>query len=276
MINKYLNQYYFDRMNPLLLLCLLALTIALCGCESQDNELVLSHHNGHTLQLFDHTTVRSIGERNHQAVLLFDGKTVSNQNVGFPLLPEKYPNWLIRNYETVQPSPEQEQTIWTVYVSPSAFKRDDFDQLVACFDANRTAFDAALISFSMPNNGKTGRIGRLVYGEAPKSMVFRPAHARYQREGKGDQFDETLTINPDGAWFFSAAGESDGFHMVSNLAQGKLTVKNGQLSLEKPLEITHPLFTVRPEMVNLSSADYLQSFTDSTGQSLLSVLTYPF
>ena len=276
MINNWHNRSYFTIMNPVLLPCLLTLTISLCGCEPQDNELVLSHHNGHTLQLFDHTTVRSIGERNHQAMLLFDGKTVSSQNVGFPLLPEQYPNWVIQNYVTEPPGPEQEQTLWTVYVSPTIFKRDDFDQIVACFEANRPAFDSALMSFSMPNNGKTGRIGRLVYGEEPKPIVFRPSHVRYQRANKGDQFDETLTINPDGSWFFSATGESDGFHMVSNLAQGKLMVKNGQLSLEKPFEINHPLFTVRPEMANLSSVDYLQSFTDSTGKSVLSVLIYPF
>ncbi|GAB3893382.1 hypothetical protein GCM10028803_07440 [Larkinella knui] len=257
------------------LLSIIAVAGGLCGCEPQDNPLVISTYNGHTLQLIDHTTVRSIGERNHQAVLIFDGKLVSDQNIGFPLLPENYSDWVIRNYDLDLSSPEQ--TPWTVYMSPKTFTRAEYDQMIACFEVKWSEFDSTLTNFSTPNYGKSGRIERIVYGEAPQPMVFRPARLRYQTVyGPDADPEETFIIRPDGTWSFTIASNGDGSRFVANAANGTLLANNGQLSLEKPFEIDNPMLSVRPDMIDLSDPEYFQSFTDSTGKPLLSVIKYPF
>ncbi|GAB3935908.1 hypothetical protein GCM10028804_55500 [Larkinella terrae] len=237
--------------------------------------LVVSQYKGHTLQLIDHTTARSIGERNHQAVLVFDGKTVSDQNVGFPLQPEQFPNWIIRHYAPELSSPNQ--TPWTVYMSPKSFNRTEFEQMVACYEAKWMDFDTTLANFKTPGYGKTGRIERLVFGEAPRQLVFRPARLRYQSTyGREAKPEETFIINPDGTWFFRISSHNNGTQIVANAAYGSLLVSNGKLSIEKPLVISNEMHSIRPEMSGLSDLDYIQSFADSTGKPLLSVVNYPF
>jgi hypothetical protein len=262
-------------MNAFIRFFLAAIAYFLWGCDPEDNTLVVSTYKGHTLQLIDHTTVRSIGERNHQAVLTFDGKTVCDQNVGFPLLPEQYADWKIRNYDLELSSPDQ--TPWTVYVSPGTFSPAEFDHMVACFEAKWSEFDTVLTNFRTPAYGKTGRIERIVYGEAPKQMVFRPTRLWYQTVyGRDADPEETFTIRPDGSWFLSIASNSDGGRFVANAAQGTLMANNGRLCLEKPVVVDNPMLSVRPEMAHLSDVDYFQSFADSTGKPLLSVMNYPF
>lgn len=262
-------------MNAFYRLCLLAMASILWGCDPEDNTLVESTYKGHTLRLIDHTTVRSIGERNHQAVLTFDGKTVCNQNVGFPLLPEQYPNWIVRNYDLELSSPDQ--TPWTVYMSPTTFSRTEFDQMVACFEAKWSDFDTTLTNFRTPTYGNPGRIERIVYGEAPKDLVFHPKKLRYQTVyGRKGEPEETFIIRPDGTWHFQIASNGDGSRFVANAANGTLMASNGQLCIEKPLIVDSPMLSVRPEMAGLSDSDYFQSFADSTGKPLLSVMKYPY
>ncbi|MGM9510770.1 hypothetical protein ACS5NO_23755 [Larkinella sp. GY13] len=262
-------------MKPVILILLATTSYLFCGCEPEDHALVVSTYHGHTLQLIDHTTVRSIGERNHQAVLVFDGKTVCDYNAGFPLLPEQYPNWVIRNYDLELSSPDQ--TPWTVYMSPKAFSRAEFDQFIACFEAKWNDIDSTLTHFSTPTSGKTGRIERVVYGEAPRPLVFRPARLRYQTVyGPNADPEETFIIQPDGTWSFQIAGNGDGSRFVANAASGMLMAINGELWLEKPFVIDHPMLSIRPDMLDLSDSEYFRSFADSTGKPLLSIMKYPF
>ncbi|RRB07804.1 hypothetical protein [Larkinella rosea] len=263
-------------MNALLFrLCLLATACFLWGCDPDDNILVVSVYKGHTLQLVDHMSARSIGQYNHQAVLRFDGKTVSDYNVGFPLLPEQHPDWVIRNYDLEMSSPDQ--TPWTVYMSPKTFSRAEFDQMIACFEAKWSDFDTTLTNFRTPSYGKPGRIERIVYGEAPRELVFHPKKLRYQTVyGRKGEPEETFTIKPDGTWYFQIASNGDGSRFVANAANGMLMANNGQLIIEKPLVVDSPMLSVRPEMAGLSDSDYFQSFADSTGKPLLSVMKYPY
>ncbi|MGA0555094.1 hypothetical protein ACO2Q8_00460 [Larkinella sp. VNQ87] len=263
-------------MNSMLLPFLLVLACGLASCSPDEKTLVVSTHNGHSLTLTDHTTMVGVGMYRHQPTLTFDGKLVSDQNVGFPLLTERYPQWIILEYDSARTNREAQP--WTVYVSPAAFNLAEFNQIAACFDARRPDFNAALAAIQTTAYPKTDRIARLVYGEAPRTMVFRPEHPRYQRtDGMGTDTEERLTIDPDGKWVLQVVvSDGAGLRMTANLAHGTMVAKNGQMSMEKPLQTRDPAFIVRPPMADLSDAAYLQSFADSTGQSLLSVVRYPY
>ncbi|WP_128548653.1 hypothetical protein [Larkinella soli] len=263
-------------MNTASLFRLLTSALALWSCDPGETTLVTSRHDGHTLELIDHPTMPGIGMTNHQPVLKFDGKMVSDENVGFPLLPEQYPGWIVRSY--LADTLPSDRTPWTVYVSPGMFSREDFDRLAACFEAQRMQFQAGLDAFPRSATGKLspGRIARLVYGEPPRPVIFRPKQGRFA-VGDNTEIKENFILRPDGHWLLNIESNAgDGLHSTVFAAKGKLKAEQGKLVLEEPFVIDHPGIKAKPEMAGLSDADYLRSFADSTGRPLLSVIRNPF
>lgn len=268
-------------MNPAFLLVLLALAYFIWSCiPTKDNTLVTSEQNGHTLKLIDHTSMRSIGDLNHQATLTFDGQLVSDYDPGFPVLPDLYPQtktWLIHDNGPDLSNPDR--VPWTVYVSPKTVNRADFDQLVACFNAKRAEFDAAIDNFGKPGYIQRGRIWKLIYGVAPQPLVFKPAQGRYKPVYPDDiRVVETFVIHPDGTWAFRLESENGkGGSLGGDIETDTMRVENGQLMMTKPFDLSQErMFKPKPDMANLSDAAYLRSFADSTGRPLLDVVRYPF
>jgi hypothetical protein len=267
-------------MNPILIICLVVVAYLVWSCGPKTNTLVTGQHNGHTLILSDRTAMASIGDLSHLAVLTFDGKPVSDSNVGLPLFPDLYPQsrtWIIQEKGPDQPLPDRMP--WTVYVSPKTFSRADFDALEACFDANRAAFDAALDSMARPGYITRGRICRLVYGLAPELLVFKPAQNRYQPVRAEDTtVNERITIQPDGRWAFTLwSTDGKGSSMGGNILTDTLHVENSRLTMRKPFDTSQErMFKPSPDKASVSDIDYLRSFADSTGRPLLTIINYPF
>jgi hypothetical protein len=236
-------------------------------------------HEGHRLRLERSTTVVGFGVKSTRPELSFDGREVLGGYRLPVLLPAMYPDLVVKTY-SVEPNS------WSVYVSPAQFSRSEFDQIVACYEANRAGLDGALKQHFAENYQTewAQRVGQLIYGEEPKPLVFRPAQPRYQlRKTADNQFavqEEWLHVKPNGLWELRTKTTIGGLlgEVEDFITGDTLQMEGDRLRfVEPPAEKWYEgdFFLRFPDRAEQHNRDYLRSFANADGKRLYDLFLWP-
>jgi hypothetical protein len=260
-----------------LLVIFIAITWIAYSCFAPREELITEvKHNGHRLAVHLETKTVGLGVETFTPQLHLDGKAVAHGQGVVPLSLAAYPDWIVKTYS-------EKVNSWVVYVSPKDFQRTDFEQIVACYENNRTNFDAALQTKlgSKYATERYARLGRLIFGEAPQPLRFTSDSTRYTLGDAGNilgftdkaTISEYLSVQPDGKWELHVGIQEGGHSFGSPVAYGQLTLENGQTIFQPDLENwSDKEYTVRPDAG--SRLDYLRSFKDAQGKHLYEVFVW--
>lgn len=231
-------------------------------------------HEGHDLQVYEFTRTVGFGAYAHGAHLFFDGKELSTWDHTWPIQPELYPDWVVKTFSEAPDS-------WIVYMSPAKYTRSVFDQVVACYEANKAKVDADLkAQFTLYDTERFQILGRFVYGDKPEPMVFKPTAMRYQAfTGYGFSDKTTITqeeieVKPDGKWALLITQTDGGHTQGGNHLYGEILLQNGHLHFFQPHDTEwHEMpGSIRADAVDRET--YLRAFTDAQGRRLDAVFVW--
>lgn len=246
------------------------------GCiGSVEKKLITTvSHEGHEMRIYEYIHTVGLGAYAHGAHMFLDKKEIGTWEHTWPIQPELYPQWVVRTFSEAPDS-------WTVYLSPSTYQRSDFDQLVACYEANKAKVDADLkAQFTRYDTERFQVIGRFIYGDKPQPMIFKPTALRYQAftgfgfSDKTILTQEEIVVKPDGKWALHLT-QADGGHVQGGEhLSGALSLHNGRLHFTPPPD-TH--WHEMPGSIRPDAADretYLRGFTDAQGHRLDAVFVW--
>jgi len=258
----------------LILLGLAAIFTQSCIGGVEKKLITTARHNGHEMSIYEYTHTVGLGAYAHGAHLFFDKKEVSPWDHTWPMQPEHFGNWVVKTFSEAPNS-------WTVYVSPQKYSRAEFDQLVACYEANRASVDADLkAKFTLYDTERFQILGRFIYGEKPEPIIFKPTLSRYQPftgfgfTEKAVIDREEIVVQPDGKWEFFLWQTEKGHSQGGSHLHGEIALQNGQLQFTPPPEDQwHEMpGSVRPDAAE--RLEYLRTFVDAQGRRLDAVYSW--
>ncbi len=139
---------------------------------NERTELVAKHTcNNHVLEFYNHSFNDGGGDRDN-LVIYFDGRLILNDrrkngvifgSAPFPADPKLRTGWIVKTY-----LPDAQGTNLAdeknIYINPTEFTQQEFDELIKCYEQNKNTIDQAIIQLGHPWNY---RIARIIYGVIP-------------------------------------------------------------------------------------------------------------
>lgn len=227
-----------------------------------------AQHDGHKLSLFNERTIIGLGAESNAPRLAFEGKEVPDMFDPFPMFLVQYPDWVVKTY--ADKNPDTQTLGMNVYVSPKQFSLQQFEQMTACYEQERSAFDNSLVQKYSNGASYVYYFSHFVYGDPPKPLFFKPPQQRFLPAYPQHTIcEEYIKIEADGRWNLkvsSTNGKGDSFG--GDVVSGQLVITEGVARFDTAAyaPFRPQVQKVRPEAAHLSELEYLRSFRDDQGR----------
>ncbi len=203
------------------------------------------------------------GGHSYRQIFRFNNKKFSSGF--FPKEPFRQKD-LVIHYYPIKPK----QELWNIYIDPSLFTLEEFNQLVACWEKNQGEFNQISTS---PSFDKPLAIGRIIYGNEPPRLTFKnpnpPRFSPSSRFADTTVASEEIDISITGSWGLylrfnkpSQTFDQEGEYVVD----GNVLVENNEYILSVSVV---SMGRDIPPKIDEEFIKYLSKFKDEKGKTPL-------